>query len=65
MFVKAALVVDPVMVSTSGDTLSGSSTLAKYRYKERTPILFFMYFTEFLVECYYLCILNDICFVQG
>ncbi|CAD6270293.1 unnamed protein product [Miscanthus lutarioriparius] len=28
---KAALVVDPVMVSTSGDTLSGPSTLATYR----------------------------------
>ena len=32
MLMKAALVVDPVMVSTSGDTLSGPFTLAKYRY---------------------------------
>lgn len=28
----AALVVDPVMVSTSGDILSAPSTLAEYRY---------------------------------
>jgi hydroxymethylpyrimidine kinase/phosphomethylpyrimidine kinase/thiamine-phosphate diphosphorylase len=33
MLLKAALVVDPVMVSTSGDTLSGTSTLATYRYR--------------------------------
>ena len=32
MLMKATLVVDPVLVSTSGDTLSGPSTLAKYRY---------------------------------
>jgi hydroxymethylpyrimidine kinase/phosphomethylpyrimidine kinase/thiamine-phosphate diphosphorylase len=32
-FLKAALVVDPVMVSTSGHTLSGPSTLATYRYR--------------------------------
>lgn len=31
-FVKQALVVDPVMVSTSGDVLAGSSVLASFRY---------------------------------
>lgn len=29
---KAALVVDPVMVSTSGDVLAGPSILAEFRY---------------------------------
>ena len=29
---KAALVIDPVMVSTSGDVLAGPSILAGFRY---------------------------------
>jgi hydroxymethylpyrimidine/phosphomethylpyrimidine kinase len=32
MLLKAALVVDPVMVSTSGDVLAGPSILAGFRY---------------------------------
>lgn len=31
-FVKEALVVDPVMVSTSGDVLAGPLILASFRY---------------------------------
>lgn len=31
-FFKEALVVDPVMVSTSGDILAGPSVLAAFRY---------------------------------
>lgn len=31
-FIKEALVVDPVMVSTSGDVLAGASVLASFRY---------------------------------
>lgn len=31
-FIKEALVVDPVMVSTSGDVLAGASVLASFWY---------------------------------
>lgn len=31
-FLKEALVVDPVMVSTSGDVLAGPSVLSSFRY---------------------------------
>lgn len=32
MLLKEALVVDPVMVATSGDVLAGSSVLPVFRY---------------------------------
>lgn len=42
---RAALVVDPVMVSTSGDMLSEPSTLAGYRYE------FYVLFPSLDVDC--------------
>ena len=40
---KAALVVDPVMVSTSGDVLAGSSILPVFRYSLNPSIHVLLY----------------------
>lgn len=46
VLLKAALVVDPVMVSTSGDTLSESSTLSVYRYRIHIWFVLFVFITS-------------------
>ena len=42
MSLKAGLVVDPVMVSTSGDVLAGPSILTSFRYAIHSSELWFV-----------------------
>lgn len=62
-FFKEALVVDPVMVSTSGDVLAGPSVLAAFRYvtsRIRDPLhslhlkLLCLHFFEHVKNCIFL-----------